>query len=245
LAFTDLALGALTVLVATSAGSFTILLFKGISDKGKAAMLALAAGIMTYSAVEMLGQSHQRGGDLAMLVGFLVGLGALFISERALPHIHRHIRKEELGDEKKKAVLIAGTISIHNIPEGCAIATAFAASNPLGWFVTSSIALQDVPEGALVSAPLNAYGMSNRRSILFGVFSGVAEAAAAIAGFLFLSVFSNLVPIALAFSAGAMVYVVLVELMPDAMGEGMERLATVFFIGGAALAFALASLLSV
>jgi len=245
LALFDLALGALTVLLATSAGSFAVLFLKGVGRKGNSAMLAFAAGVMAYSAVEMLNQSHHSSGDIVMLAGFLAGIVAIYLGERALPHIHRHIRKKDLADEKKKALLIAGTITIHNLPEGFAIATAFAASTPLGWFVTTSIALQDIPEGTLVSAPLNYYGMSSGRSIFYGIFSGVAEAAAAVLGYLFLSSFSALVPGALAFSAGAMIYVVFVELMPDAMENRMERLAALCFIAGAAVAFAIASLLAV
>lgn len=244
MALIDLALGALTVLLATSAGSLAVLFLKGVGRRGNSAMLAFAAGVMAYSAVEMLNQSHHSG-DIVMLAGFLAGFVAIFLGERALPHIHRHIRKKDLADEKKKALLIAGTITIHNLPEGFAIATAFAASTPLGWFVTTSIALQDIPEGTLVSAPLNYYGMSSGRSIFYGIFSGVAEAAAAILGYLFLSSFSSLVPGALAFSAGAMLYVVFVELMPDAMENRMERLAALCFITGAAVAFAIASLLAV
>jgi ZIP family zinc transporter len=245
MAFTDLALGALAVLLATSAGSFAVLFLKGIGRRGSSSMLSFAAGIMAYSAVEMLGQSHNSAGDAVMLAGFLIGLMVIMACERIIPHIHHHIRKKELADEKKKAVLIAGTITLHNLPEGFAIATAFAASNPLGWFVTSSIALQDVPEGALVSAPLNIYGMSNRWSVAFGVLSGVAEAGAAVLGFIFLSYFASLVPFALAFSAGAMIYVVFVELMPDAVEGGMERNAALFFVAGAAIAFVMASMLSV
>ena len=245
MAFFDLSLGALMALLATSLGAFVVLFLGGISRKGSSVMLAFAAGVMAYSAVEMLGQSHRSAGDAAMLLGFLAGLALVMIGERALPHIHRHIRKKDLADSKKKAMLIAGTITIHNLPEGFAIATAFAASTPLGWFVTTSIALQDIPEGTLVSAPLKHYGMSNRSSIFFGVLSGAVEAAAAVLGYLFLSSFSGLIPFALAFSGGAMAYVVLVELMPDAMEDGMERLATLSFAGGAAVAFVLASLLAV
>jgi ZIP family zinc transporter len=245
LAFLDLALGALVVFLATSAGSFAVLFLKGIGRRSNSAMLAFASGVMGYSALEMLGQSHAAGGDLVVLGGFASGIAALMASERLLPHIHRHLRKSELADEKKKAAMIAGSITLHNIPEGFAVATAFAASNPLGWFVTSSIALQDIPEGALVSAPMNAYGLNTRWSVFFGVLSGAVEAGAAVLGYLFLSQFSGIVPFALALSSGAMVYVVLVEIMPDAVGDGMERLATVCFIAGAAIAFAMASVLAV
>jgi ZIP family zinc transporter len=176
-----------------------------------------------------------------VVAGLALGIATLAVSEKLLPHIHMHITKKELKHSKKKALMIGGAIALHNVPEGLAIATAFAASNPLGWFVTTTIAIQDIPEGALISAPLACYGMKRSTAILYGVLSGVAEAAAAIIGFAFLSMFSGIVPIALAFSAGAMGYVVLVELLPDAFAKGMERTGAIAFAAGAATAFALAS----
>jgi len=245
LALIDLALGALAVLLATSAGAVAVILFKCIDKTKYSAMLAFSAGVMAYSALEMLIQSHRISGDLVVLGGFLAGLAALMFSEKILPHVHRHIRKKDLSDGKKKAALVAGTIAIHNIPEGLSIATAFSASVPLGWFITTSIAIQDVPEGALVSTPLACYGMERKRSIMFGVFSGAAEAAAAIAGYFFLSFFSGLVPISLAFSGGAMAYVIIVELLPDALSGGAERLSALSFTLGACSAFLIASMLAV
>lgn len=238
----DIILGALLVLFATSAGAAVVLFFGCMDDRRNAAMLAFAAGAMAYSAMEMLSEAHATSGDFEMLAGFAVGIGVLMLSEKFLPHVHQHITREELAHSKKKVILIGGAIAIHNIPEGLAVATAFAASNPLGWFVATTIAIQDVPEGLLIAAPLACYGMSKGKAMLFGILSGVAEAAAALIGFMFLSAFAPIIPGALAFSAGAMAYVVLVELMPDAFAKGMERMGAVAFVAGAALAFGIAAL---
>jgi ZIP family zinc transporter len=238
----DIYLGALTVLLATSAGALAVLFIGCMDEKRNAAMLAFAAGMMGYSAMEMLSESHDSGGDIVMVSGLAIGIAVLMISEKMLPHIHLHITKEELEHSKKKALMIGGAIALHNVPEGLAVATAFAASNPLGWFVTTTIAIQDIPEGALISAPLACFGMKKSSATWYGVLSGVAEAVAAVVGFAFLSVFSSIVPIALSFSAGAMIYVVLVELLPDAFAKGMERTGALAFAGGAAAAFGLASL---
>jgi len=237
----DIILGAIVVLIATSAGAAAILFIGGVGERRNAAMLAFAAGAMGFSSLEMLAQSHQSAGDLVVVAGLALGILALAVSERLLPHVHLHITKEELAHSKKKAIMIGGAIALHNVPEGLAIATAFAASNPLGWFVTTTIAIQDIPEGTLISAPLATYGMKRNTAVLYGVLSGVAEALAAIIGFAFLSMFGGIVPIALAFSAGAMSYVVLVELLPDAFAKGMERTGAIAFAAGAATAFALAS----
>lgn len=241
----DVVLGALAVFLATSAGA-TVAFFFGCFGRTKySAMLAFSAGAMAFSAVEMLSQSHRSGGDAMALAGFLLGVLAIMGAEKLLPHVHMHLRKKEMDKSRKKAALIAGTIALHNVPEGFAVATAFAASNPLGWFVTTSIALQDIPEGALVSTPLACYGIGVKKSVVYGMFSGFIEAAAAIAGYLFLSSFTALVQPALAFSAGAMTYVIFVEILPDALEGGMERIAAVSFVAGAAVTFGLATLLAV
>ncbi len=245
MAVPDYALGALALLLATSAGAMAGFFFGCIDRLKYSAMLSFAAGAMAFSAVEMLLQTHGLAGDVTVASGFAVGFLFLMTAEKLLPHAHMHITKKEMTKSGKKAALIAGAISLHNIPEGFAVATAFAASGPLGWFVTTAIALQDVPEGALVSTPLACYGLEKRRSVLFGVLSGAVEAAAAVLGYLFLSSFSFLVPTALAFSAGAMTYVIFVEILPDALSGRMERVVAVAFAAGAAVTFALASMFAV
>lgn len=240
----EAALGGLAVLLATSAGAAVVLFLGKIGKGGYTAMLAFSAGAMAYSSIEMLEESR-KAGDAGMFAGFAAGLLVLMAIEKALPHIHRHVRNTELGRPERKAALIAGSIAIHNVPEGLAVATAFASGTPLGWFVTTAIALQDIPEGALVSAPLAAYGIGSRQAALFGVLSGAVEAVAAAAGFVLLSAFASLVPLSLAFSGGAMAYVIFVELLPDAMADGMERTAAATFVCGAAAAYAIAGLLAV
>jgi len=241
----EIVLASLAVLLATSAGA-TAAFFFGCMDRMKySVLLAFSAGAMAFTALEMLSQSHGLAGDMVVGGGFALGLLFLLVAEKVLPHAHMHFRKKELEKSGKRAAMIAGAIAIHNVPEGLVIATAFAASGPLGWFATTAIALQDIPEGALVSTPLSCYGIDKRMAVLFGVLSGAVEAAAAIIGYAFLSSFASIVPGALAFSAGAMAYVVFVEILPDAWGNGMERVAVVSFAAGAAATFAMAGLLGV
>ncbi|MFA6530670.1 MAG: ZIP family metal transporter [Candidatus Micrarchaeia archaeon] len=243
--FQSLLLGALMAAIATSIGAFAIILFKIKCKEGYSKLLAFAAGVMGFSAVEMFAQSHALSGDITAVTGLAIGIVVLFLAEKSIPHMHRLVKKVEIEKSKKKAALIAGAITIHNVPEGFAIAAAFAGSNPLGWLVATSIAIQDVPEGFMVAAPLVCYGMKQKRAIQFGIFSGVVEFFGAMVGFAFLSLVSALGPIALAFSSGAMAYVVLVEIMPDAIRGGKEREASISFILGAIVAFALATLLGV
>jgi ZIP family zinc transporter len=166
----------------------------------------------------------------------------LFIFERSLPHLHLMLRGNEMPAAKRKAVFLAGTITLHNIPEGFAIACAFADSTTLGWLVTVSIAFQDIPEGLLVSTPLVCYGLEKRRCVKFGVFSGFVEFAAAIVGYIFLNTIVKLIPFALAFSAGAMLYVVVEELLPDALKDRPRRTAAFSFISGILAAWVIATL---
>ncbi|MFH1222164.1 MAG: ZIP family metal transporter, partial [Candidatus Micrarchaeota archaeon] len=243
LSFIDLILGAAVACLATSLGSLAILPFKHTNKRINAIMLAFAAGVMAFSAVEMFGQSHKAIGDLPAAAGFLVGVLFLFAVEKTLPHIHFMLSKKELAHPKKKAALIAGSIALHNVPEGFAIAAAFANSTPLGWLVTAAISLQDVPEGLMVSAPLASYGLDKKTAIGFGIFSGIIEFAAAVVGFVLISLALAVAPAALAFSAGAMTYVVFVELLPDAFVRPQERVAAISFIIGVAIAFGLAVLL--
>jgi len=241
MALVDLTAGAVLILAATTAGAFGVLAIRHIGRTFYAILLSSAAGAMAFTSLEMLVQAHGSGGDMALVAGLLLGLGTIMLVERLLPHVHRHVRKKELADSKKKALLITGSIALHNIPEGFAVATAFASSTPVGWLIATSIALQDIPEGTLVSAPLAAYGIGERRSIFYGIFSGVVEATAAVLGYIFLSSFTALVPFALAFSAGAMIYVVFVEILPDAVEGGRERIAALSFIGGVLAAFVIAN----
>lgn len=242
--FSDLLFGAAAVLLATSAGAAAILGFRRLGKAAYSAMLAFCAGVMAFSSMEMLGQSHASSGDAVVVAGVLLGLLALFLSDRLLPHAHAKIRGREITASKKKAALLAGAITLHNVPEGFAIASAFAGSVPLGWLVTVSMALQDIPEGFMISAPLSCYGVDRRRSIGFGILSGVVEALAAIAGYIFLSSFTQVIPLGLAFSAGAMSYVIFAELLPDSFSGGMQRVAALSFAAGAAAAFGIATALS-
>jgi len=244
MAFFDVLLGATAVFLATFFGSALIYAFKKIGRTGYAVLLSFSAGVMAFSAMEMIGQSHPYVSDAVIAVGVLSGLLALYASDRILPHVHARIRGHEISASKKKAAMIAGAITMHNVPEGLAIASAFAGSVPLGWLVTLSMAIQDIPEGFMISAPLACYGVEKRRCLNFGLLSAAVEAGAAIIGYIFLSIFTPLVPFGLAFAAGAMLYVIFAELLPDAFGERQERIAALSFAAGAAVAFGIASALA-
>lgn len=242
MAFSDVLAGAFVVFISTALGALGVLAIRRIGMRGYPVMLAFAAGTMAFTSIEMAVQSHEAGGDAMLVLGLLSGIVLILLTEHALPHIHMHMKKEELQDAKKKAILMTGSIALHNIPEGVSIASAFAASGPFGWLVTASIALQDIPEGALIAAPLHAYGISKRSAVFYGMLSGFIEGIAAIVGYLLLDYFRSFVPFALSFAAGAMTYVVFVEILPDAMANGRERASAVAFFLGALVALLIATI---
>jgi len=245
MSFVELLIAATAVLAATTLGGLAILLFKCPSQRTRTILLSFAAGMMALSAAQMAYSTHQTAGNYVLLAGLALGTVTFLLLEKFLPHLHLALRKTSLEPSKKKVALIAGTITIHNVPEGLAVASAFVGGGPLGWLVASSIAAQDIPEGFLVSAPLACYGVSAWRSIKFALLSGLVEFAAAVGGYVFLASVNWLTPWALAFSAGAMAYVILVELLPDAFQKGFERTAATAFVSGAAAALAIELLLAV
>jgi ZIP family zinc transporter len=238
--FIELFLGACTALIATTLGAAAVLAFKRINERFYASVVAFCAGMMGFSALEMINESHALSGHRMALACLLVGMTTFLILGKLLPHAHMVLTGREMSNAKRKVALLVGTITIHNIPEGLAIASAFASSSSLGWLVTLSIALQDIPEGLIVAAPMACYGVATRRSFLWGAFSGVVELVAAIGGFLFLRMVSSATPLALGFSGGAMAYVILSELLPDAMQAESRYEALAAFIVGIAAAYGLA-----
>jgi zinc transporter, ZIP family len=247
--FFKLFLGACTVLAATSLGAAGVFAFKQIDKHAFAIIVAFCGGVMAFSSLQMINGAHHIAGDAVALSGLLIGTVSFLAIDKLLPHAHLALTGATLHDSKRKAALYVGTITIHNIPEGFAVASAFAGAAAvggapaLGWLVTMSIALQDIPEGLIVSAPVAAYGVATHHSFAWGVFSGVVEFGAAILGYLFLRLISPCTPWALGFSAGAMAYVVLSELLPDAMLAENRLVALGASIVGFAAAFGFGALI--
>ncbi|MCP4647861.1 MAG: ZIP family metal transporter [bacterium] len=230
-------------MAATSAGSFLSIFFRKVKPIIHAMLLSFAAGVMFFSVLGMLESSYASAGLGIVLLGIAGGFLLLRIMEKTIPHVHMLVRKKEIESSKKKAALLIGAITLHNIPEGFSIAAAFADSIPLGWLVTISMALQDIPEGLLIAAPLACYGVKMRKCIGFGVFSGLVEFGAAILGYFFFSMFTDLVPFGLAFAAGAMLYVIFWEILMDVFKSGFEKGSALSFVAGIVVAYGLASLI--
>jgi len=240
--FLQILLAGLIIMLATALGAGAVFAFNRIGSALYAAMLALCAGMMTFSAVEMVTVSHAEAGHRIAFATFVMGMAVFCLLDRLLPHAHATLLGAEMPHAKRKATLLVSSMTLHNIPEGFAVAAAFAGSSSLGWLVTTCIALQDIPEGLVVAGPIACQGVPLRRCFLWGLFSGFAELAAALCGFWLLSAASRITPWAIGFAAGTMSYVVLFELLPDAVRNENRRQALAAFVGGVALAFGLSAI---
>ncbi len=245
--------GCFTWLV-TALGASGVIFFKEINKKVLNGMLAFAAGVMIAASFwSLLSPAIElsEGGPLPKwsppLIGFLLGAGTLWIMDKIIPHLHLGAPMSEVEGVKTswhRSVLLISSITLHNIPEGLAIGVAFgaAAAGIEGATVAAAIALavgigiQNFPEGAAVSVPLRREGFTRKKAFWYGQFSGMVEPISAVLGAALVITFSPVLPYALAFAAGAMMFVVVEELIPEAQrgGPGMADFATV----GAMIGFA-------
>jgi len=183
---------------------------------------------------------------LPPLVGFLAGGAFLWIVDKLLPHLHPGDSMSEAEGIKtswQRSVLLVLAITLHNIPEGLAVGVAFgaiAADLPMATFggalaLALGIGIQNFPEGTAVSMPLRREGMSRRRAFWWGQASGIVEPIAGVIGAAAVLIFQPVLPYALAFAAGAMIYVVIEELIPESQQGGHGDLATIGTMAGFAI----------
>lgn len=245
-------------LLGTLLGAATVFFLKGaMSDRLQKALLGFAAGVMIAASVWSLLipaiEMEESSGGIAWLpavVGFLLGIGFLLLLDTVVPHLHLNSDCPEgkpcgLG----KSFMLVLAVTLHNIPEGMAVGVVLAGMIEGSTAVTAAsalalalgIAIQNFPEGAVVSAPLVSSGLSRRRAFLYGAASGVVEPIGAIATILLTAFVTPILPYILSFAAGAMIYVVVEELIPESQSGTHSNIGTV----GAALGFALMMLLDV
>jgi len=243
----------------TASGSFMVIFFRQINPKLLNSMLGFAAGVMIAAsfwsllapAIDMA-EANGQNPWLVAVIGFLLGGASLLGIDKLLPHLHMGLPVEKAEGIKtswERSILLVLAITLHNIPEGLAVGVAFGAlyHNPTIGALTGAIALavgiglQNFPEGAAVSIPLRREGMSRWKAFNYGQLSGVVEPIAGVLGaFLVLKV-TAILPYALAFAAGAMIFVVVEELIPESQRGNETDWSTI----GAMLGFATMMLLDV
>ncbi len=232
----------------TSAGAALVFLFKEINKKILNIMLGFAAGVMVAAsfwslllpATEIAKQSGIAEW-LPVTVGFAAGGALLMIMDKVLPHLHPNSKDgspEGMPSNLRKSILLIFAITLHNIPEGFAVGVAFGAmanegvSLAAAVVVALGIGIQNLPEGAAVSIPLRKEGFSRRKSFMIGQFSGAVEPVAAVLGAYFAMNMTYMLPYILSFAAGAMIYVVVEELIPESQSEIHSHGATIGSMAG-------------
>ncbi len=246
------ALGILLPFFGTSLGAAMVfLLKKEIHPKIQKLLLGFASGVMIAASIWSLilpsvELARERGTIewLPAAVGFAGGMLILLLLDSLVPHQHLDSetpegRKSSLGKSK----LLFLSVTLHNVPEGMAVGAVFAGLLAAGqeisvaaaFSLSIGIALQNFPEGAIISMPMKANGSGKRRAFFYGMLSGVVEPLAALVTVLFSSVILPVLPYLLSFAAGAMIYVVVEELIPESQSGAHSNIATV----GVALGFTL------
>ena len=243
----------------TAAGALIVVFTKRVSQKFLDASLGMAAGVMIAAsfwsllapAIDMAAAGRGTFGWMPMwlppLIGFVLGAACLRIIDRILPHMHPQLKiREGVKTSWQRSTLLVLAITIHNIPEGLAVGVAFGAAATMTGAAQAAqvgaaialaigIGLQNFPEGAAVSLPLRREGMSRGRALWYGQLSGIVEPVAGVLGAWAVISMASILPYALAFAAGAMIFVVAEELIPESQSNGNIDLATGGVIGGFAV----------
>jgi len=225
--------GTTLTFAATALGAATVYLFKrDIPRNMQRILLGFAAGVMIAASVwsllipamEMASEQNHPVSWLPAAGGFVLGGLFLMILDHLLPHLHPNSNESEgLSSSFTRTTMLVLAVTLHNIPEGLAVGLAFglagensAVSLSGALALCLGMALQNFPEGAAVSLPLKKEGLNNTRSFLLGALSGIVEPIAGVAGVLIAGSITGIMPWLLAFAAGAMIYVVVEELIPEA-----------------------------
>ena len=243
------ACGTLFTFLMTSLGAALVFCFRGgVGERAQRACLGFAAGVMSAASVFSLlcpaaEQAAQRGGCawLVVTLGFLLGAGLLMLPDTAM--LRARIRADSAREEARRRALLFTAITLHNVPEGMAVGLAFALAAREGGSAMAAaaalalgIGIQNVPEGAAISLPMRQSGMSRKRSFLLGVLSGAVEPVFGVLVVLVAAAAQAVMPLLMAFAAGAMMLVVMEEMLPEA---ARERLGVLCEMAGYVLMMAL------
>lgn len=236
-------LTALGVGGATVIGSLIGFLFKNPSHKFNDMILSFAAGVMLAAAVAGLILPSLEYGEgitpiIVTVLGIFCGAICLNLIDKLVPHLHKMTGLEgELhpknNSQINKVILFVIAIAIHNLPEGIAAGVSFGSDNVAhALTVAGGIALQNIPEGMVIIAPMIAVGMSKGRALLIGSLTGVVEVVGTLIGYFAVSLSTAILPFALAFAGGTMLYVISDEMIPETHSHGNERIATYALLVG-------------
>ena len=254
----DLVIGLAIPFLGTTLGAAMVFLMKNkINNKIEKLLLGFASGVMIAAsiwsllipAIEM-SESQGKIAWVPATIGFLLGITFLLVLDSVIPHLHLKSDKPEgIKSKLKKTTMMVFAVTLHNIPEGMAVGVTFAGALTQNAGITMAgafalaigIAIQNFPEGAIISMPLKSEGMSKSKAFLYGTLSGIVEPIGAIITILLTSAVVPILPYLLAFAAGAMIYVVVEELIPESQAGEHSNIGTI----GVAIGFVVMMILDV
>ncbi len=242
----------------TTLGSAMVFLMrKEMNKKVEKLLLGFASGVMISASIWSLIipsiNMAEEQGKIAWIpatIGFILGMLFLLVLDSAIPHLHLETKKPEgIKSKLKNTTMMILAVTLHNIPEGMAVGVVFAGALVQNAGITIAgaialaigIAIQNFPEGAIISMPLKSEGMSKSRAFIYGTLSGIVEPIAAAVTILFTNMVIPILPYILSFAAGAMIYVVVEELIPESQAGEHSNIGTV----GVAIGFVIMMILDV
>lgn len=225
---------------ATVIGALIGFIFKNISHKFSDIVLAFAAGVMLAAAV--LGliipslEYGEKYGILVTVAGIFAGALCLNLIDKLVPHLHKFVGDESESHNNanlSRVLLFVLAIAIHNLPEGIAAGVGFGSGDTTqALVIAGGIALQNVPEGMVIIAPMLAAGIRPRRTLILAMITGLVEVIGTLIGYFAVSISNAILPFALAFAGGTMLYVISDEMIPETHAHGSERGATYALLVG-------------
>ena len=233
-------LTALGVGGATVFGSLIGFAFKKISHRFSDIVLSFAAGVMLAAAVlGLVLPSLEFGGKFSILItvaGIFAGALCLNLVDKLVPHLHKMVGVEDESHNNanlSKVLLFVTAIAIHNLPEGIAAGVGFGSDNDTpALLIAGGIALQNIPEGMVIIGPMLAAGVSPKKTFLLAMITGLVEVVGTLIGYFAVSLASAILPFALAFAGGTMLYVISDEMIPETHAHGAQRGATYALLVG-------------
>jgi len=220
--------------LATGAGALPVLFTKKVSDKLLDVMLGFSAGVMlAATSFSLIVPAIDLSGPWIAVFGIILGAFVLHLIDRLVPHFHPVLGAEGPPSRLSRVWLFVLAITIHNFPEGLAVGVSFGIGDiAAGLVIATAIGLQNMPEGLAVALPLLREGYSRRKSLWYATLTGLVEPIGGLLGIILVSVFHPILPWGLSFAAGAMLFVISDEIIPESHRKGFEREATFGLIVG-------------
>ncbi len=225
---------------ATLLGSLIGFIFKNISRRFSDIVISFAAGVMLAAAVlGLILPSLEYGGKLGLLItvaGIFAGALCLNLIDKLVPHLHRLVGSDtepHRNEGLSKVLLFVTAIAIHNLPEGIAAGVGFGSGDTSqALIIAGGIALQNIPEGMVIIGPMLSAGVNPRKTFICAMITGLVEVVGTLIGYFAVSIASAVLPFALAFAGGTMLYVISDEMIPETHSHGNERGATYALLMG-------------